>query len=439
MNSEDNDTIANFIGFLENGPSPYHAAEAMEKELINNNFIQLYKNEEWRLTEGSNYFIVVENKTVIAFTTGVENIGFKIIGTHIDSPTFKIKPKPVSSVNGCVQLGIDIYGGPTIATWTDRDLSFAGQVIRKYTNGQLDSTLVDFKSPALQITNLPIHLNSGVNEKGLIIDAKKHLKPLFFSALNAESYTHNSFILEIADRINCSIEDIIGYDLMLYDTNKPALVGDGKCISSARLDNLESCHAALKALISSKSSISPYVNLLVAFDNEEFGSESSRGASSPLLMQILKRISFALGYSEEDFLSQLSNSTCMSVDMAHAFHPNYPDKFDADHTPYVNKGVAIKLNRQGRYATTDAGMAVVKTLCDEVNIPSQIYMVPTGAKCGSTIGAIVESTTAIPTVDIGNPVLAMHSIRETMGTNDHLDMIKLLTHYLQKKRVRFSL
>ena len=387
--------------------------------------MELKETDAWMLKPNGRYFLTRNDSSLIAFVVGSEP-EFKIIGAHTDSPNLRLKPHAVYAKNGYLQLGVEVYGGVLLSTWTDRDLSLAGRVI--LSGKKKPSTkLVRFKQALLRIPQLAIHLNRNVNKKGLILNEQNHLPPIF--SMQNKSAPDEVLKKMVARELKCKPADIMGLDLSLYDTQPGALAGaEREFIFSGRLDNLASCHSAMHAL--TESTIKDQATRVIAFyDHEEVGSETAQGAGSPFLKDVLERI--ILSEKREDFLRAMANSFFISADMAHAIHPNYSDMHDSQHMPIINGGPVIKSNAGQRYATDAMSSVWFESLCKKAGIPVQKFVVRSDLGCGSTIGPITAANLGIRTVDVGNPMLSMHSIREMAGSNDHELLIRAFKEFFR--------
>ena len=423
------------LDFIDVSPSPWHAVATMEELLLNHGFQRLSPGERWSLTAGGRYFTLQDDASIIAFIVGqaaLEEHGFQIIGAHTDSPGLRVKPSVPTSTNSIAQLGVDVYGGPILATFTDRDLSLAGRVVVKQPDGELVSRLIRFEQPLLRLPNLAIHMNRKVNEEGLRLDKQNELAPIL-TQLEASLAPHDHFVALLAEQLDVAVEAISGWELNLYDTQKGALWGvNNRFIASRQLDNLASCHAALSALLSEPLLDGiDHTAVCAFFDHEEVGSESMKGAAGPLLSTVLERIALAQGLDRQRYHQALANSFLISADMAHSFHPNFSAAYEPDHKVMVNQGPVIKTNANQRYSSEALSEARFKQLCEAVNVPWQHYSHRSDIPCGSTIGPILSAGLGIRTVDVGNPMWAMHSVRESAGVADHLAIIAVFQHFFK--------
>lgn len=417
------------LDFIDASPSPWHAVETAATQLKANGFKNLREREPWQFKPGGKYFVVRDGGSLIAFVLGQQPLadtGLRIIGAHTDSPGLRLKPNAAYSTEGIAQLGVEVYGGPILATFTDRDLSLAGRVITKTSEG-LSTSLVKLDQSIARLPNLAIHMNREVNEKGLSLNKQTGLPLIFGHAANTP--TAQTLLTEtLAQHLNCSAENIVSWDLALYDVQKGNFWGlDQEFIANSQLDNLASCHAALEAMLGTEK---PEATLICAlFDHEEVGSESATGAGGSFLLDIIERICHSTQLSSEDKLRSFANSFFISADMAHAFHPNHAGSYEPCHHVQVNHGPVIKTNANQRYSTNAVTAARFVGLCDKANVPVQQYAHRTDLGCGSTIGPIMAAQLGIATVDVGNPMWAMHSIRESAGVLDHSYMMSVMQQH----------
>ncbi len=414
------------LSFLQASPTPYHTAHTMSVALEQAGFTQLDESQPWPLQEGGSYFVQRNDAAIIAFRYGDpshSHPGYHMVGAHTDSPCLKLKPNSEIVQHGYFQLGVEVYGGALLHPWFDRDLSIAGRVYYLDAHHRIQKQLIDFEHPIAFIPNLAIHLDRESNQNKSV-NAQKHLPPIVFlqntkHQVSWKTMLNNKLTLSTQN----DVSDILDFDLCLYDTQQPRLVGLKKeFIASARLDNLISCYVGLMSLLNSPQN---QRCLLVCNDHEEVGSTSASGAQSPFLKDVLKRIL----PSHEIYNQCLAQSFCISADNAHGLHPNYVDKYDAHHGPIINQGPVIKTNANHRYATTSETSALIHYLAKLTQIDVQQFVVRSDMKCGSTIGPITASELGIRTVDIGVPQFAMHSIRETAGIEDIYALFKLLCAY----------
>lgn len=420
------------IDFIHESPTNFHAILNLKKQLIDKGFVQLFSGESWHIERGGKYFVTKNHSSLFAFIPGTGDIaenGFKLICAHSDSPTFRIKPHAEMPVEGkYLKLNTEVYGGPIMYTWFDRPLSMAGRVMLKSDNPLKPATrFVNFKRPLLIIPHLAIHFNRAVNEQGNPLSKQRDMLPVL--GMINEHFEKDNFLLKrIAEEMQVLPEDILDFDLTLYDFEKGCLTGiNEEFISCGKLDDLAMAHAGMKALLDSKESVK--TRILAIFDNEEVGSGTKQGAGSPILRTIIERIVLGLNGSPEDLYRALHHSFMISADMAHALHPNYPEKHDPTNHPVLNGGPVIKINANQKYVTDGDAAAVFATICRIAGVPCQTFVNHSDMAGGSTLGNILLSQMEIRGVDIGNPMWAMHSVRETGGTLDHHYVIKAFTTF----------
>ena len=422
-----NSNIQDLLDFIDASPSPWHVVATSSERLTKAGFKALNESEAWQLETGGRYFVTRGGSSIIAFTIGQNSLpisGFNMVGAHTDSPGLRLKPHAAFSSDGLIRIGVEVYGGPILATFADRDLSMAGRVNVRIANG-FETRLIKFDKPLLRLPNLAIHMNREVNDKGLKFNKQTELPLLFGESANGIE-ADAQFLGHIAKSIKVEVKDIINFELNVFDTQKGIIWGaNQEFIADSQLDNLASCHAALSALLANKKPNNTAICAL--FDHEEVGSESATGASGSFLADIVERISLHL--NKEEKLRALANSFFISADMAHAFHPNHVGSYEPCHHVHINKGPVIKTNANQRYATNAESAARFIRLCEHAGVPYQEYAHRTDLGCGSTIGPIVASRLGVASVDVGSPMWAMHSVRESTGVLDHAYMIKVLTTY----------
>lgn len=417
------------LDFIDASPSPWHAVATVAETLRQNGFRPLLEDQHWDLGKRGKYYVVRDSASIIAFVIGKKTIaegGFKIVGAHTDSPGLRLKPKAAYATEGMAQLGVEVYGGPILATFTDRDLSLAGRVVVK--NGDaFTHHFVCFTDSMVRLPNLAIHMNREVNTKGLLLDKQTQLPLIFgFAADSAEA--HQQLLKALAKQLKIKTDAILTWDLTVYDTQKGNLWGMNQdFIANSQLDNLASCHAGISALMSIEKPDA--TSICALFDHEEVGSESATGAGGSFMLDIINRICLATETSQEDRLRGFANSFFISADMAHAYHPNHPSAYEPCHHAMVNQGPVIKTNANQRYSTNADTAARFIQLCEKAKVPYQQYAHRTDLGCGSTIGPTVAAQLGMPTVDVGNPMWAMHSIRESAGVLDHGYMIEVLKQH----------
>jgi len=409
------------IDFIHSSPSPFHVAASIESHLTSNGFRKLGLTERWDLVKGGKYFITRNSSAVIAFVVGngkVEEEGFRLVAAHTDAPSFRIKPAPEMVVEKAyLKLNTEAYDGPILNTWLDRPLSMAGRVSLK-TDDLLhpETSLVRFERPVLIIPNQSLHMNRKVNE-GIELNKQKDMLPLL--ARVTKEFEKDGFLAGLlAEKLGVDADRVVDFDLFLHEYEKGCLVGlNDEFISSTRLDDLAMVHAGLHALLDSEETGA--TNVLVCYDNEEIGSRTKQGAASPILRTLLERIALVLGKDREDFFRAVYRSFLISADMGHGLHPNAADKHDPVHKPVLNGGPMIKIAANLNFTTDSDTGTVYETLCREADIPVQKLVSRSDLKGGSTIGPISAGHLDIRSLDVGNPAMAMHSIRELCGVMDH--------------------
>lgn len=410
------------LQYLNDSPTAYHAVENAAEILKKNNFQELKETLEWSLQKGGRYYVVKNQSGIIAFTVGdgdVASEGFRIIGAHTDSPNFKIKPGPCTvTPDGYVKVNVEIYGGPILSTWFDRPLAVAGRLIVKE-DGELKGKLIRIDKPVFMIPNLCVHFQRDVNEKSFSYNKQKDIFPLL--SLKENDTEKGDYILDlIQEETGVEKDNILDYELFLYEYQKGIFTGkNNEFISASRIDDLAMVYTGLSALVESADRGNRY-KVLAAFDNEEVGSNTAQGAHSGFLMHTMNRICKNLGFADETYFRAVANSTSISADSAHAVHPNYSDKHDPENRPVLGGGPVIKYSASQRYGTTAFSAAYFMDACERAGVPCQTFVNRNDIVGGSTIGPAISSLTTIPTVDMGTPILAMHSIREFGNVIDHV-------------------
>ena len=418
--------LDDLLAYLHASPTPFHAVAEARARLDAAGFQPLAEAASWERLAPGRYHVTTSDTNLIAFVVPADAAArsrFRIIGAHTDSPNLRLKPNPEYTVEGYAQLGVEVYGGALLNSWLDRDLGVAGRALVRGDDGALVSHLVRIDRPVARVPQLAIHLDREVNDKGLVLNRQDHLAPVFGLAAGARGLT-----ALVAEAAGLDAATIVGTELMLYDLTAPTVGGPaGEFIFSARLDNLAMSHAATAALLGAADDVKDGIPVIALFDHEEVGSESAAGAGSAVLPRLLERL---VG-SREAFHQACARSTCISADMSHAVHPNYAGRHEPRHKPLINGGPVIKTNSQQRYATTATTAAMFAELCKAEGVPVQHYAHRTDLPCGSTIGPITSTLLGIATVDVGNPMLSMHSAREMAGSADPALMTRVLTRYLR--------
>ena len=423
------------IEFIDESPSTYHVVKNCSDILDENGFERIMPREKWEIKKGGKYFLKKSSSTIIAFTVGedfdVKN-GFKIFGAHTDSPCFRIKPNPEIVTENVVRLNTEVYGGPILSTWFDRPLSIAGRVIVKGENSFFPRTVkIKIDEPLLTIPNLAIHQNREVNN-GVKIDKQNDVLPVI-SLINKNFEREGYLERIILEKTGIKKKDIIDFDLYLYATEKGCLLGaNEEFMSSPKIDNLASVYTGLIGLLEAEEN-QDRINIFVAFDNEEIGSATKQGADSNYLLNTLERISLALGLSRGDFLQMLESSYILSADAAHAAHPAHLGKTDPTNRGKINEGISIKISAKQKYTSDGYSIAVIKQLIEGTEIQIQPFVNESNELGGSTIGPISSTHLDIDGVDLGVPMLAMHSVRELCGIFDVFYLKELAKEFFSKE------
>ncbi|KAG1038880.1 hypothetical protein G6F46_007712 [Rhizopus delemar] len=439
-----------FIHFLNASPSPFHAVHEASVRLENAGFEKINEKQQWHLKKKGKYYFTRNGSSIVAFIVGgqfqVGQGGFSIVGAHTDSPCLKVKPVSKKEQQGYLEVGVQLYGGGIWHTWFDRDLGIAGRVMVEKHDGTFHHSLVHIKKPILRVPTLAIHLDGSVND-AFKFNKENHLVPILAttakSVLNQKKRTdeepskHHPVLMHmLAEKMKIEVNQIHDFELCLFDT-QPATLGGAynEFIYSARLDNLGMTYCALMALIESDGiQDEKNIRLVSLFDNEEVGSTTAHGANSSLLPSTMERIVASMKSSvntKVTFEQAIHKSMLISADMAHAVHPNYADKYEENHRPQMHKGTVIKINANQRYATTAPTSLILREIARQKNIPIQEFVVRNDSPCGSTIGPMLSAKLGLRTVDVGNPQLSMHSIRETGGVDDVKHGIDLLKSFFE--------
>lgn len=455
------------LDFIQNSPSCYHAVDNIKNILKENGFCEVSEGKSWNLKEGGKYYVVRNCSSIISFKIPNKNFkGFNIIASHSDSPTFKLKENHQIEVDKkLVKLNVEKYGGMIFSSWFDRPLSIAGKVVVKCGN-KFESKLVNIDRDLVVIPNLAIHFSRNIND-GYKYNAQNDMLPLYADIdsyrdtdvngnkdahgdrdaygdrdtygntdVNGDAdtdkygdrYVKDSLMKLVADNVGVDEKDILGSDLFLYNRMKGSIWGaNEEFISSPKLDDLQCAFSSLKGFLAGENEDTVQVHAV--FDNEEVGSLTKQGAESTFLVDTLKRINSAMGRSEEEYLIAIANSFMISADNAHAVHPNYPQKSDPTNRPYMNEGIVIKFNANQKYTTDSMSAAVFKSICEDADVPYQVFTNRSDMAGGSTLGNISNSKVSLNTVDIGLPQLAMHSAYETAGIKDTYYFVKACENF----------
>ena len=459
------------IEFIAASPSPFHAVAEATRRLEAAGFTRLGEEDAWEIAPHGRHFVTRNDSSIVALVAGgrpVEEVGYRLIAAHTDSPALKLKPDPVIERHGYIQLGVEVYGGTLHNSWLDRDLGLAGRVVlaedvktarraragaraalRSASRAPLspslsglpgtESHLFLVEQPIARIPQLAIHLDREVNEKGLILNRENHLVPLI-GLSGARAFDFRGWL---GEQLGVPAERVLDHDLLLFDVVPPYLFGiRQEFVSAPRLDNLASSYCGLAALLAAAKEKTAATRAIALYDNEEIGSSTRQGADGSLLGDVLSRVGAALGTAPgsagatprraapEAYARARARSILISADMAHAIHPNYADRNEPRQLPRLNGGPVIKYNANARYATDAASGALFQTVCREAGVPCQKYVNRADLVCGSTLGPIVSRRLGVPTVDVGNPQLSMHGAREMAGAFDPAHMIGAMRRFL---------
>jgi aspartyl aminopeptidase len=426
------DAVRDLVQFLDSSPTPYHAVQEVSRRLGRAGFRELIERDEWHLVPGDRVYVVRGGGTIVALALGgapPSRSGFRLIGAHTDSPNLRVKPHADFHANGHHQLSVEVYGSPLLHTWLDRDLSLGGRV------SLLDGTthLVRIDQPICRISSLAIHLSPTLATDGLRLNAQQHLAPTLALGADERPRFTELVLRELRKHtgVDTAPDAIAAFDLALFDTQPAGTSSaDGELLASARLDNLVSCHAATTALIEGAAG-GDATRGIVLYDHEEVGSQSAAGASSLFLRSVLERVAGTLASGDSEAAPRaFARSILVSADMAHAIHPNHADKHDREHAPTLGGGPVVKVNASQAYATDAPGAAVFERACRDAGFSAQRFVARNDMRCGSTIGPVSAARLGMRTVDVGNPMLSMHSCREVAASADVPKMIHALAGVL---------
>lgn len=414
--------ISKFLEHIDACPTAHHVVDRVASILHQSGFDQVALNSGFTTDHLRSGFIL-SGGTIIAWKNAQSLAvhGLRIVGAHTDSPGLHVKPNPDTRTLNWHQLEVEVYGGPLLNSWLDRDLGIAGHAVLR--DGS--TSLFASRHPVARIPQLAIHLDREVNDKGLILNRHQHLSPIW--ATTASSVPFESWL---AQQISVSTSQIASWSAQLVDTQKAQIIGrESEFVASSRIDNQISCWAAISALLNCESD---QPMMIALYDHEEVGSQSAQGAGGPILEHVLERLSIAAGSSRSEYLVSLQKSHCVSADNAHAVHPNYVDRHELNNAPFVNEGVVVKTNVSQRYATSPKSLVPIVHAAATAGVNLQTFSSRNNIACGSTIGPITATRIGIETVDIGVPQLSMHSIREMCGTKDPVDLIALIGAYFSR-------
>ncbi|MGK5594207.1 MAG: M18 family aminopeptidase [Parachlamydiaceae bacterium] len=418
-------SLDSLIAFLKASPTAWHAVENARELLTKAGFQELEERDPWTLSPKKKYFTIRNGSSLIAFKIPKQPIKKTcLLASHTDSPSLKLKTNAAFIKENMLMLGVEVYGSPLLSSWLNRDLGIAGRCIGLNQKNELRETLINIQDHPLTIPQLAIHLDRKINDEGLVLNKQEHLPALF--GINAKEEAFRQLLVEKA-----ALQKLLAYDLFLYPLEEPRLLGIQKeLLASYRIDSLASVSAILEAFLAKESVASQdELQVMAVWDNEEIGSSTAQAAGSPFLPHVLERIHLSLGLKREDYLRLLPQSFCLSIDLAHAVHPNHLEKFESRHRVYLKDGIAIK-SHPSAYATNGLVAAQLIKLAEENNIHLQHFVSRSDMPSGSTIGPIQATLTGIPTIDLGIAQLSMHSARELIAVDDYLSLVQLLKAYL---------
>ena len=426
------DYINDFFGFMKKATTAVQTVDTIRERLDAEGFMELNMHEPWKLNASGKYYLTPYPSMLVGFTIGSGECltkGVKMIAAHTDSPGFRIKPSPEVNSEGMLTLNVERYGGPILNTWFDRPLSIAGRIAVKSDEVLKPKVIhLDLQRPILIIPNLAIHMNNEVN-KGVEIKVQKEMQPLLTQLIEDE--TRDNYLLDlVAEEAGVNREDILDMDLNVYCSEEGMLVGaKDEFISCPRIDDLSMVYAAMEALVGSKEKDG--INMVAFMDNEEIGSRTRQGADSVMLSIILERLLTGMTRKEQEFTRQVMESFVISADGAHGLHPNYSEKNDITNKPVMNRGIAIKISGNRSYASEVETIAAFQQLCDRAGVKYQKFVNHSDQSGGTTMGPLLSKYLPIHVVDVGVPMLAMHSTRELMGKQDFLDSIEIFRTFFQ--------
>ena len=423
------DTLDDFLHFLQNSPTSWHAARELGNRFAAEDFLPLQEEESWELVANGKYFVEREGSICAFVLPKSKPKRSVILASHTDSPALKIKPHPENLKKNTIYLSTEVYGGPILHSWLGKDLVLAGKIVYSTKEDRLEEALVFIDDTPLIIPELAIHLNREVNEKGLIINKQEHLCALATLIDDPEKQKN---YLETLLRKHVFFTKLVAFDLFLIPLESPRRIGmQGEMIASYRLDNLSSAHACAKALLAAgETSDEQTVQMAIFCDHEEIGS-STRHSPPSFLSDVLKRIFLCTESTEQEYIQSKKHSFCVSVDVAHAFHPSYSEKYDLNHSPLLGQGIVLKTNANQRYANDALSLSQIMCLCQKNSLPFQSYVNRSDISGGSTLGPLIAENIGIRTLDIGVPLLSMHSSREVIACQDHFTMCSLLQRVLE--------
>lgn len=426
------DYISDFFRFMKKATTAVQTVDTIRGRLDAEGFVELEMNELWTLNVSGKYYLTPYPSMLVGFTIGSDDnltTAVKMVAAHTDSPGFRIKPNPELNSEGMLTLNVESYGGPILNTWFDRPLSIAGRIAVKSDEVLKPKVIhLDFQRPILIIPNLAIHMNREVNN-GVLIKVQKEMQPLLTQLIEDE--IRDNYLMDlVAKEAGVDRENILDMDLTVYCSEEGMLVGaKEEFVSCPRIDNLAMVYASIGALVESKHEEG--INMVALMDNEEIGSMTKQGADSMMLSTILQKIRTGIGRTEQQFAHQMMSSFVISADGAHGFHPNYSEKNDITNKPVMNKGMTIKISGNRSYASEVETIAAFQQLCDKAGVKYQKFVNHSDQQGGKTLGPLLSKYIPVHVVDVGAPMLSMHSSRELMGKQDFLDSIEIFRTFFQ--------
>jgi len=427
------ETVLDMISFIEASPTAAHATRESARRLEDAGFHSLDEKDAWDISPGDCFYVIRNHSSIIACRVGsapFEEAGFRIIGAHTDFPGLRLKPNGVYSKNGYLQLGVEIYGGPILHTWTDRDLGLAGKLAVKTDSGY-EIRLFEINKPVCRIPNLAPHIKPEKSDE-LKLNKQDHMPPVFGIG-DDKALEEKPLVGFIAEEVGINPDDVLSYWIEVFDIQPGAIGGmNDEFVFTRSFDNLSSCHAGIEAL-KTASNDTPFTRIVALFDNEEVGSNTMQGAGSRFMDNIMERLCFRADSPREAYFRSLANSILVSTDGAHAINPNYPEAHEPRHQPILNGGPVIKVNANERYTTQVDAMGHLSRCAENADdgpVPLQKFVARTDVGTGSTIGPMTACRLGLKSIDIGNPMISMHSVREMAGIDDQLHMINLLREHL---------
>ncbi len=422
------DSINDFVSFMQNSPTPFHCVEEMKKRLEKKKFLPLLENKSWGIAASKDYYIE-RNGSLLSFKTPKEKIKKAVIFlSHTDSPALKLKPNAYEESHGMGLLNTEVYGGPILRSYLNRDLHLAGIAIYKTKSGEIQKKLLHFQDTPVVIPDLAIHLNKEVNSKPEALSKQNHLKAILGINLKGKNPLKDLIQKEIGKN------ELLHSDIFVVPSENPTFFGiDQNVLGSYRIDNLVSVHSCMEAFLQTKTRSVDTLYIHLAANHEEIGSMTNEGAASPFLMDSVQRIVNSLGLKQEEFYQVKSNSLCISLDVVHGMHPLYADKHDIANTPKLGDGIVIKQNANYKYASSIDSVGYLVDLCKTAKIKHQFFSLHSDQRGGSTLGPISTTHTGIDTIDIGTPHLSMHSAKELMHTHDYTTLVELIKKILSNK------